>query len=521
VLDISAPPALVIVHEVREQAPRQTAAAQQSGADGSNSTAARAQRQSLPEGGPSAASDAQLSAPSSSGNRRDATTIYDQNGFTLRWSFQGGLNLVSEDNLFWNFASVYAPNADFNSDETWLEAYVKPGLSFDRRFESGHVLYGRISGVGSKTFGTDAFDARDGGAITLEEGYLGLRSTDLPTNYDLSVGPRELKLGTGMLIANGGVSGFERGALKFGPRKAWEQAAIGRLTSGPVTFTGYFIQPRELRSNDGDNQLAGVDVRADAKSGNYVGFTYVNVLRSHSPYVRAAPGGLGPPTIIPDGRDNTNAIDFYFRASPKGGPLRNVFVTGEIAYEWNNRIDMSAWGGRGQIGYIFSETGWKPSLVATYKIFSGDDPTTARIERFDPLYYEGSPGAWATGSKSSMVFINSNLKVLELALAVQPSMKDALTLRYAHIMAEKLASPIQFGQATRPISTPSGFNLIAGVTNHHLSDDLFLEYNHIFNQHVFLTAGISASFPGAGITGAFPGKAPTWTGAFVNVVVNY
>ena len=120
-----------------------------------------------------------------------------------------------------------------------------------------------------------------------------------------------------------------------------------------------------------------------------------------------------------------------------------------------------------------------------------------------------------------MVFINSNLRANEVALAVQPSTKDALTLRYTRISADRLASPIQFGQATRLVSTPSGFNLIAGVTKHHLSDDVFLEYNHIFNPNVFLTAGISASFPGAGIKAAFPGNAPTWSGAFVNVVVNY
>ena len=96
-----------------------------------------------------------------------------------------------------------------------------------------------------------------------------------------------------------------------------------------------------------------------------------------------------------------------------------------------------------------------------------------------------------------------------------------MTLRYARINADKLASPIQFGQATRLVSTPDGFNLIAGVTKHHLSDDVFLEYNHIFSQNVFLTAGVSASFPGAGIKAAFPGSPPIWSGAFVNVVVNY
>ena len=41
--------------------------------------------------------------------------------------------------------------------------------------------------------------------------------------------------------------------------------------------------------------------------------------------------------------------------------------------------------------------------------------------------------------------------------------------------ADKLAGLTEFGQATRPVSTSSGLNLIAGVTKHHLLDDLFLE----------------------------------------------
>jgi len=479
----------------------------------------RAGQSSLPEGGPSALQASQLT--NSPAAKKEITTIYESPDLKVRWYFQGGLNLVSEHDLFWNFASVYAPTADFNSDENWLEGYVKPGVSFDKTLGNGDVFYGKLSGVGSRTWGTDAFDARNQGAVTLEEGYLGFRTVGKGPNVDVSLGPRELQLGSGMLIANGGVSGFERGALKFGPRKAWKNAAIGRLTKGRQTLTAYFIEPRELRSNDGHNQLAGADIRHDAPSGDFIGLTYINVVRSESPYIRAARGGLGPPTIIPDGRDGTNALNLYARGSRRTGAFRNWFVTGDIAYEWNNRIDMSAWGGRAQIGYNFVNTRWTPSLSYNFKLFTGDNPETAKLERFDPLYYEGSPGAWASGSKSSMVFINSNLRANEVALAVQPSTKDALTLRYTRISADRLASPIQFGQATRLVSTPSGFNLIAGVTKHHLSDDVFLEYNHIFNPNVFLTAGISASFPGAGIKAAFPGNAPTWSGAFVNVVVNY
>ncbi|EQB30762.1 alginate export family protein [Sphingobium ummariense] len=478
----------------------------------------RVGRSSIPEGGPSGLQEEQLSQNTSS---KDPTILHDADGLRARWYLQGGLNLVSESDLFWNFASVYAPNANFNSDQTWLEAYVKPGIGFDKTFSNGNVLYGKVSAVASRTLGTDAFDARNQGAVTLEEAYLGYRTLDKATNFAVSLGPRELSLGSGMLIANGGSSGFERGALKFGPRKAWQQAAIVRLSNGHKTLTGFFIEPNELPSNDGGNQLAGADVRYGAQSGDFAGVTYINVLRSRSPYVRAAAGGFGAPTILEGGRDGTNALNFYFRTSRKEGALRNWSVTGDYTYEWNNRINMTAWAGRAQVGYTFAETKWTPSLTYTFKMFSGDDPTTTKLERFDPLYYEGSPGKWATGSKSSMVFINSNLRAHEVALAAQPTRQDAFTLRYAHISANKLASPIQFGQATRLISTPSGFNLIAGVTKHHLSDDVFLEYNHIFSANLFLTAGISASFPGAGIKASFPGSAPTWTGGFVNVVVNY
>ena len=454
--------------------------------------------------------------------KNDQTLIYDRNGLSVHWLLQGGLNAVAEQNLFWNLASYFAPGVDFNSNEDWLEGYVKPGISFEQSHGNNSTFYGKISAVGSYTWGTDAFDARNSGAVTLEEAYLGFRTERSEGDMDISLGPRELQLGDGMLIANGGTSGFERGALKFGPRKAWKRAAIGRVSGQGQTGTAFYIRPNELPSNNGHNELAGVDVRYDSRSRNFVGVTYINVLKSRSPYIKAAPGGIGTPTIIQDGRDKTNALNLYFKASPARGAFRNWFVTGDLAYEWNNRIDMSAWAGRVQVGHNFVGTAWSPSLIYTFKTFSGDDPTTAMLERFDPLYYEGSPGAWATGSKSSMVFINSNVQAHELSLAVQPSKKDNVTLRYAHIRANELASPIQFGQATRFVTTPSGFNLlITGVTNHHLADDMFIEYSRVLNRNTFLTAGFSVSFPGKGIRELAPGPTPNWTGGFVNVVVNF
>lgn len=464
----------------------------------------------------SAAATALFSGPSFS---QDRTTILQSGGLTLRWHIQAGLNAVAERNLFWDLAGTTAPGSGFDPDTNWLEGYIKPGLSFEYQLEAGAVLYGKLSAVSSYTWGTDAFDTGDTGATTLEEAYLAIRG-DLGSglSYDLSLGPRELTLGTGMLLANGATSGFERGALKFGPRKAWEMAAIGRLSFGNVTGTAFYLDPNELPSKDGHNELAGVDLRYDDPAGGYLGATYVDVLNSDTPYPQAAPGGVGAPTVTPGAREDTQTLGLYARTNPFSGALENWVFTGEVAYQWNDRIDLEAWAGRVTAGYTFAEMPWTPSVTVGYQTFSGDDPNTTKLERFDPLYYQGSPSAWATGSKSASTFINSNVNALTLAIQVKPTRQDTWTLRYAHIRANELNSPIQFGQATR---VDINGNVVSGVTDAHLADDLFLEYSRIINRNIFLTAGVSISFPGTAIDNVVGGSADPWTGGFVNVVVNF
>jgi hypothetical protein len=450
---------------------------------------------------------------------RDPMLFYDQDGLAVRGHLQFGLNAVAERNLFWDLATTSNPGSTFDPDTNWLEGYIKPGISFEYRLDRGSVFYGKLSAVSSYTWGTDAFDTGDTGATTLEEAYLGIRG-DLGTgiSYDLSLGPRELTLGTGMLIANGATSGFERGALKLGPRKAWEMAAIGRLSFGNITGTAFYVDPNELPSTDGNNELAGFDLRYDDPSGGYIGTTFVKVLNSDSPYPQSASGGVGAPTVTPGAREDTTTLGLYAKTNPFDGALENWTFTGDFAYQWNDRIDQEASAGRVTAGYTFSNVPWSPSVTLGYQTFSGDDPNTSKLERFDPLYYQGSPSAWATGSKSASTFINSNVNALTLAIRVQPTRQDTWTLRYAHIRANELNSPVQFGQATR---VDVNGNVVSGVTDTHLADDLFLEYSRIINRNTFLTAGVSVSFPGAAIDKVVGRRADPWTGGFVNVVINF
>jgi hypothetical protein len=161
-----------------------------------------------------------------------------------------------------------------------------------------------------------------------------------------------------------------------------------------------------------------------------------------------------------------------------------------------------------------------PTFTLGYQTFSGDDPDTDQFERFDPLYYEGNPAAWSTGTKSSMVFINSNVKSWQVGLSVAPTLQDTFTARLHLIEADQLRSPVQFGQATR-VTVQNGVNSpITGVTRHHLSDDLYFEYFRAISANLCLTTGFSVSLPGAGIKSIVEDP-PVWAGAYVNLIANY
>lgn len=452
----------------------------------------------------------------------DPMLLYDRDGLAVRAHFQAGLNGVAEQHLFWDYASTIAPAANFDSSTHWIEAYVKPGLGFSKAIADDLTVYGKVSLVTSGTRGTDAYGAGNADSTTLEEAYLGLRSTAAGgTTFDVSLGPREFKAGTGMLLANGGSSGFDRGALKLGPRKAWKFAALGKVGGGDFSGTAFYLKPNELPSNQSHTSIAGIDLRHDGMQDTYAGATYGHVLASTAPYPQAAPGGFGVPTIIPGGRDGLGFLNVYTRVVPFRDSVENFFISADLAYERNHRIDLRAWAGRLLAGYAFAGATWTPTISYAYQTFSGDDPHTSALERFDPLYYEGTPSSWATGSKSSMVFIDSNVNAHQLSLGVSPTQRDTFTLRYAHIRANQLRSPIQFGQATRVDLTTGVPDPIAGVTRKDLADDVYLEYNRVVNTHAYLTAGFSVSFPGPGIRSVVNGHASTWTGGFVNVVFNF
>lgn len=458
---------------------------------------------------------AQTAAPA------DPLRFEDASGF-VKLGVMGGLQIVAESRSFWNLSRAFAPGARFHPSMSWGEAYLKPSLAFERRLGGGVTLYGALSAVGSKTLGRDVFDSRDQGRIALEEGFLGLRYGDAsaPFRFDLSAGPQGYRIGSGMLIADGAADGFERGALIFGPRQAWATTAVARLGFGPLTVEGFYLQPNELRSSDTRTRLAGAKAEWMIGPNQFAGFAYGQVLSSTAPYPQAA-GGLGPPAILLDARDGLQFAQAYARVNPLPA-APGLWLAGDLAVQWNDRVKLNAWAGRAEIGYAFTEWPWRPTISYAYQTFSGDDPSTRRLERFDPLFYDGSPPGWATGSNGSFVFINSNVNAHRFTVALTPTPQDIVTLRYARVSANELNSPIQFGQATR-LSLAKGVPaLVTGVRDRHLSDDFLVEYTRVLTPNVFVTVGAAYSIPGKGLKDlAAPRSVKDWAGGFANLVVRH
>jgi hypothetical protein len=439
------------------------------------------------------------------------------------FGIEAGMQVVGQKSAYWNLSQTYPGATPFNPDLSWGEGYVKPSISGDYAFGDAVRAYGELSLVGSGTAGIDVFASGNTGRVLPETAFGGIRvgRPGGTVSVDLSGGRQPYAIGTGMVIQAGASNGFERGALIFSPRTAWASTAIGRISAGPATLEGFYLAPDDLASNPTHTRIAGANLKLDLGAGQMAGVAYARVLASDVPSVQAGAGPLSPPLIVPQGRQGLEVVNAYARWNPLARWTSGFWVAGELALERNDDIDLRAWGGRAEIGQTFTDLPWQPTLSYAFSTFSGDNPATARNERFDPLYFDGAPGAWASGGNASLVLINSNVNLHRISLVLNPTKQDIVSLRYWRASANQLASPLQFGQATRFVPEGDSPGLISGVTTAHLSDGVLAEYTRVVNPHAFVTLGAAASRPGAGIRELQAGAGPLWLGGFANVVVRY
>lgn len=464
------------------------------------------------ESGDSSAEPAAATAPATSADpllftaestrvKVSLDSVFQQSGVTGSW---------------WNLSEQFAPDAEYKPDRAWAELWIKPGIRADVSTTDWLSPYSGVSYVGSGNIGKDVFEQGNRGLWSVEDAYLGAQFRP-PTNessLDISYGRQPYKIGSGMLISVGAANGFERGATTTFARRAWEEAGLVRWTHGKLGIDGLYLKPNELPSADSFTRLAGAKLEWKLGADQALGIAYLNVFESMFPYVAA------PIQLIPDGRQGLNTVHFYGRWNPVSDDQGDWHIAADYAHQWNERIEMAADAYSLETGYAHKQARLKPRLVYAFRWFSGDDPETARYEKFDPLYYEGAPPLWATGSNGSFSFLNSNVLAHRVNLNLTITARDFVAFYYWHIRAEETNSPIQFGQAGRFTVTGGEPSLVSGVATPHLSDDFYLEHTRVVSEHLFLTSGIAVSIPGRGLRDLVT-DASTWVGGLVNMTVKY
>lgn len=434
----------------------------------------------------------------------------------VKFSLAGVLQQSGVTGSWWNLSQTYAPDTNYKLDRAWAETWIRPAMTGEVRVGQVTTLYSGIAYVGSGNIGRDVFEQGNRGQFAIEDGFLGARfgETDDEVGLDVSYGRQPYKIGSGMLIAVGAYNGFERGATTSFARRAWEEAGLVKWRSGAFSMDGFFLDPNELRSGDTNTRLAGAKSELSLGENQYVGAAYMNVFQSTFPYIGA------PLQFFPDGREGLNTMHVYSRWNPWEDSVPGFYMAGDFAHQWNDRIDMRSNAFSGEIGQAFTNVAFAPRLAYTYRSFDGDDPTTARYEKFDPLFYEGSPPLWASGSNGSFSFLNSNVLLHRLSLAVNLSERDIVSIYYWHIRAEEVNSPIQFGQAGRIVNTGGEPQLVTGVPNAHLSDDFYLEHFRTLSPNLYITSGLAVSIPGRGLRQLVLDPT-TWFGGLVSLAFQY
>lgn len=293
------------------------------------------------------------------------------------------------------------PGVTDNLSDQWFEGYVKPSLSGAYTFGSSSQLYGKVSAVGERTYGSTppafGFDTSSFGAEDLAIGWRSGKTLSIGENaIDVTVGRAPYHLGNGFLLYDGAAEGGSRGGYWTNARKAFKFAAIGRFKPGAHTLEAFYLIRDELPENDADTRLTGVNyeytIGEDATTT--LGATYMK---------------WSADPLMKPGRDGLNVFNLRAYSAPISR-MPDLSFEFEYASERNgDALASDAWTLLG--AYELTKVAWSPKLSYRYASFEGDDPATAVNEAFDPLLPGFSDwGSWWQGEIAGEYFLaNSNL----------------------------------------------------------------------------------------------------------------
>ncbi len=294
--------------------------------------------------------------------------------------------------------------------DQWFEGYVKPALSGSYTGSHG-VLYGKVSAVGERTYGSaPELVGTDVSSFQAEDLYIGWRSGDTldlgEDALDFTIGRSQYRLGTGFLLYDGAAKAAAAAAT--GPTRARRSSLPPSADSRPAHHKAeaFYLDKDELEENDSGSRLWGANYEFTFGEESTVGATYMKWFADIE--------------FRPE-RDGLNVYDFRAAVAPVPS-VADLTVEFEYARESNGDA-LDSYGWYAQAAYQLSDVAWTPKLSYRYAFFQGDDLETPENEAFDPLFlgfYDW--GTWWQGEIAGEYFLsNSNLISHEVRVHTTPT----------------------------------------------------------------------------------------------------
>jgi hypothetical protein len=339
-------------------------------------------------------------------------------GLDWTFNFDASLGAFGFHNSFYTNPKPEQPSGDLSDD--WFEGSIKPAISAEYKLASSAQLYGKLSAVGERTYGTGpSVVGEDASSFQVEDLYIGWRSGTTLGNFgenalEFEVGRTRYRLGHGMLLWDGAAEGGSRGGYWSNVRQAFEMAAIGRFKPGPHTIEAFYLDKDDLPEADSGSKLWGVNYEFRFGEDTTLGATYMKWSANEN----EAPQR--------DGLDVYN-VRAYTAPFPN---LKALSFEAEYAQEDNgDLLDSTAW--NLLVAYQLDMT-WQPKVSYRYAIFEGDDPATPENEAFDGLFtgfYDW--GSWWQGEIAGEYFVaNSNLISHQLRVHTTPTESISMGLMF-------------------------------------------------------------------------------------------
>lgn len=329
-------------------------------------------------------------------------------GFEYEW----GADIIGAG--FFGSGSWFGESSAFLGAETdqWLEFGFEPKFSFEAPAGKG-TAFGQVSAIWTYTSGDDASGLTIGldqaSEITLEQANVGWRAEDVLDSVDgetftVTVGNLDYRIGSGMLILDGGGDGAERGGWYLGMRKAFHQSLLLQLKTDDWLLEGFRLA-NHPRQGGTEGDVVGANAERSFGGIGRFGGTFMHV-DANLP---------GPPNSM-------NVFSLRYDLAPEEG----FGISAEYAKESGDQIE--AFGYFAQVSYTTSSMAWSPVFSYRFADFSGDDPLTAEDERFREVAYGYTDyGSWYQGEITGNYPLgNGNLQSHLLRMKVQP--RDDLTL---------------------------------------------------------------------------------------------